>query len=173
MGIKSLSFGAESKPEVDEESEDFALFTHNAGELHCPDRELRHPCVKELRNFVENNSNKVLKDEALDCVRNVLETSNDFWVLKNMTHLLLDLDTNKHVFDKESRDNEFVMAGIDFGKKLMKHEECLEEFDTKSPLQCRCVPLYGKLTTLKLKNAKREGEAKEIFDELKALNWEG
>merc|ERR1719230_1459859 len=136
------------------------------------ERELRHGCVKELRAFIETNSTTD-RETALSCVREVLETSNDFWELKNMTHLLLDLDTNVHVFDKESRDNEFVMAGLDFAKKLMKHEECLEEFDTKGPLQCRCVPLYGKLSMLKLKNAKRDGEAKEIFDELKALNWEG
>jgi hypothetical protein len=65
------------------------------------------------------------------------------------------------------------MMGIDYAKKLMKHDECLEEFDTKSQLQCRCVPLYGKLTTLKLKNANRIEEAKNVFEETKAISWNG
>ena len=32
-------------------------------------------------------------------------------MLKNMTHLLLDLDGNIHVFDKEDRENEFIQMG--------------------------------------------------------------
>merc|ERR1719321_1641157 len=58
-------------------------------------------------------------------------------------------------------------------KKLMKHQDCLEEFDTKSEMQCRCVPLYTKIVMLKLKNAKRDEEAKAMFDDAKKLSWDG
>merc|ERR1719230_2455297 len=103
------------------------------------ERELRHGCVKELRAFIETNSTTD-RETALSCVREVLETSNDFWELKNMTHLLLDLDTVDHVFDKESRNNEFVMTGVKFAEKLMEHEDCISEFDRKNTMETRCVP---------------------------------
>jgi len=152
------------------QDEDYALFTHGNGELHCLDRELRHPCVTELREYVEVNTTEK-KEVALKCVREVLETSNDFYVLKNMTHLLLDLDTVVHVFDKESRDNEFVLAGIDYAKKLMQHPECLAEYDWSSDMQCRCVPLYTKISLLKLKNAKRWDDAKAMFEDTKKIAY--
>jgi len=152
--------------------EEIALFTHGKNELHCLDRELRHPCVSELREYLEHNTTEK-KQEALDCIRGVLETNNDFYTLKNMTHLLLDLDTVVHVFDKESRDNEFVLTGIDYAKKLMKHPECLAEYDWKTDMQCRCVPLFTKISMLKLKNAKRLEEAKAMYDVAKQVTING
>ena len=44
----------------------------------------------------------------------------------------------------------------------MAHPDCLKEFDTKGELECRCVPLYGKVSTLKLKNAGKLQEASFI-----------
>lgn len=157
-----------SGPEVEEET----LFSHSKGELHCMDRELKHPCVNELREYIDANTTEA-KTIALDCVHGVLQTNNDFYVLKNMTHLLLDLDTVVHVFDKGSRDNEFIRAGLDYAKKLMKHPECLGDFDTKSHLQCRCVPLFTKISMLKMKNSNRLEDAKKMYDEAKQLSWSG
>lgn len=154
-------------------SQSAKLFTHDKGQLHCMDRELVHPCVEELRNFIEDKSNSDMRSIALQCVKGVLMESKDYWVLKNMTHLLLDLDTVDHVFDKESRDNDFVMTGLDFASKLMNHPECLADFDVKSELECRCVPLYGKVSTLKLKNAGKMAEAQEIFNHVTSLSWQG
>jgi len=152
--------------------EDMALFTHGNNELHCLDRELRHPCVAELREFIDNNTTET-KQVALDCIRGVLETSSDFYVLKNMTHLLLDLDTVVHVFDKESRDNEFVLTGIEYAKKLMRTPECLAEYEWKTDMQCRCTPLYTKISMLKLKNAGMHKEAKAMYDTAKAVSYQG
>jgi len=156
------------------EPEETALFTHTNEELHCMDRELAHPCVKELRDHLEFNTTEATHT-ALGCVREVLHKSDDYWVLKNMTHLLLDLDVNVHVFDGNglTRDNEFVMMGIEYARKLMRNHDCMREFDTKSHLQCRCVPLMGKLSMLKLKNAGRVKEAEDIFNDLKQLEWKG
>lgn len=150
-----------------------ALFTHEKGELHCMDRSLKHPCVLELKTYIQDKSDTKVRQSALDCVREVLATSNDYWELKNMTHLLLDLDTVVHVFDKESRDNDFISTGLDFASKLMDHPECLGEFDTKSELECRCVPLYAKVSTLKLKNAGRLEEAQQLFQKVRTMGWEG
>lgn len=157
----------------EQQEEDFALFTHAHNELHCMDRELRHPCVPELRSFVEDRNNTAGRETALACVREVLESSNDFWELKNMTHLLLDLDTVDHVFDKETHDNDFVDVGLGFAEKLMGHPECLADFDNKNELECRCVPLYGKVSILKLKNAKKLEQAKALYARLKTLAWDG
>eukprot|EP00928_Gymnodinium_smaydae_P078724 TRINITY_DN62811_c0_g1_i1.p2 TRINITY_DN62811_c0_g1~~TRINITY_DN62811_c0_g1_i1.p2 ORF type:complete len:432 (-),score=117.50 TRINITY_DN62811_c0_g1_i1:364-1659(-) len=154
-------------------SEDIALFTHANNELHCMDRELRHPCVRELRSYLDDKSNEDTRTTALTCVRDVLATSENYWELKNMTHLLLDLDTVEHAFDRTSRDNDFVMAGVDFAQKLMGHPECLGDFDAKSELECRCVPLYGKVSILKLKNAKKTAEAQALFERLTTLTWAG
>lgn len=155
------------------EDKDFALFTHADNQLHCMDRELRHPCVRELRGYIDDKGNNENRAVALQCVRDVLSSSSDYWELKNMTHLLLDLDTVDHVFDQGSRDNEFVMAGIDFAKKLMKHDDCLGDFDVKSELECRCVPLYAKVSILKYKNAGMENEAKALFKQVSTMPWEG
>lgn len=157
----------------DDDKEDFALFTHAKNELHCMERELRHPCVRELRNFVSDGNNADVRSNALQCVNEVLESSTDYWELKNMTHLLLDLDTNAHVFDKENRNNEFVIAGINYAKKLMQHEECISDFDTKTEMETRCVPLYGKITILKYKNAGMMDKAKEVFDKLSTMSFHG
>ncbi|CAJ1395682.1 unnamed protein product [Effrenium voratum] len=132
-----------------------------------------HPCVLELQQFLQDQNDTQKRSTALSCVNQVMETSQDYWELKNMTHLLLDLDTKVHVFDKGSRSNEFIDAGIGFAKRLMSHPECLSEFDTKGELQCRCVPLYGKVATLKLKNAGKMEEAKELFQSLRQLEWKG
>jgi hypothetical protein len=161
------------KSDVDGDEEDFALFTHANNELHCMERELRHSCVRELRNFVSDGSNDHVRQAALQCVNDVLEATNDFWELKNMTHLLLDLDTNVHVFDKESRSNEFVRAGIKFAEKLMEHEECVAEFDTKTEMETRCVPLYGKIVILKYKNAGMQDEALKLFKKLTSMSFSG
>ncbi|CAE7595997.1 Abcb1a, partial [Symbiodinium pilosum] len=55
----------------------------------------------------------------------------------------------------------------------MAHPDCLKDFDMKSELECRCVPLYGKVSTLKLKNAGRIEEAKKLFNEVSQMAWEG
>ncbi|CAE7897675.1 Abcb1a, partial [Symbiodinium sp. KB8] len=151
----------------------YALFTHDAKQLHCADRELRHPCVTELSQFLKDRNSSSARQNALDCVKTILESSEDYWELKNMTHLLLDLDTVDHVFDKESRDNDFIRAGVAFAKKLMAHPDCMKDFDAKSELECRCVPLYGKVSTLKLKNAGRIDEAQQLFKEISQMSWEG
>lgn len=156
-----------------DQKEDFALFTHANRELHCKERELRHPCVSELRAYIEDKNNTDNRQLALDCIDDVLAASNDFWELKNMTHLLLDLDTVEHVFDRSSRDNDFVMAGLKYADKLMRHPECMDDFDEKSELECRCVPLYGKVSTLKLKNAGMLKEAKELYDRITGMSWNG
>mmetsp|Transcript_66081 Transcript_66081/g.158050 ORF Transcript_66081/g.158050 Transcript_66081/m.158050 type:complete len:449 (+) Transcript_66081:58-1404(+) len=158
---------------MENSSDDFALFTHDRKELHCMERELRHPCVSELRTHLADQEDAAAKGAALDCVRDVLDTTDDYWVLKNMTHLLLDLDTVDHVFDKESRTNEFVMLGIEFAQKLIKHDTCLQEFDLKGDLECRCYPLYNKIMILKLKNAKLFDEAKEVFNQATSFSWSG
>lgn len=162
------------EPSVDEgDSQETALFTHEAGQLHCEDRELRHGCVPELKAFLEDRSNSEAQETALSCVKEVLRTSEDYWELKNMTHLLLDLDTVEHVFDKDSRNNRWIDTGIDFAKKLMDHPTCLGEFDSKSELECRCVPLYAKVSTLKLKNAGKLDEARELYTKVSQMGWEG
>lgn len=160
--------------EVEEKEEkDFALFTHSNRELHCKERELRHPCVEELRNYIEDKNNTESRTTALQCVHDVLAVSDDYWELKNMTHLLLDLDTVDHVFDTSSRDNDFVMTGIDFAAKLMEHPQCLADFDLKGELECRCVPLYAKLSILKLKNANLVDKAKAVFNKVTSMSWNG
>lgn len=153
--------------------EDFALFTHEKGELHCMERELRHPCVTELRNYIDDKSNAEKRTIALECVNEVHQWSTDYWELKNMTHLLLDLDTVVHVFDKESRADDFVLAGIRFAEKLMEHEDCINEFDTKNHMECRCVPLYAKIVILKYKNAGMVEEARRTYDKVKSITFSG
>lgn len=158
---------------AEKEEGDIALFTHANGELHCMDRELRHPCVSELRAYIDDKSDSEKRGTALTCITEVMATSTNFWELKNMTHLLLDLDTVAHAFDKTSRDNEFVMAGVGFAEKLMDHPECLSDFDTKSELECRCLPLFAKVSILKLKNAGQVDKAKKLFDKVTSLEWNG
>eukprot|EP00439_Symbiodinium_sp_Y106_P044465 s366_g5.t1 len=164
---------ADSEAVSGESPAPYALFTHDAKQLHCADRELRHPCVTELSQFLKDRTSSGARQNALDCVNSILESSEDYWELKNMTHLLLDLDTVDHVFDKESRDNDFIHAGVAFAKKLMAHPDCMKDFDAKSELECRCVPLYGKVSTLKLKNAGRIDEAQKLFKEISQMSWEG
>lgn len=155
-----------------EDDDDFALFTHSRGELHCPDRELRHLCVPELRRFVEDGDGA--REEAYTCVAEVFDThKDDFWMLKNMTHLLLDLDGNVHVFDRKDRSNEFVQLGMQFANALLEHPECLSEFDTMGSLETRCYPLYAKILILKLKNADRWDEARALFRKAQELTWTG
>lgn len=153
--------------------EDFALFTHANNELHCKERELRHPCVSELRVYVEDKNHSDNRQVALNCVQDVLAASDDYWELKNMTHLLLDLDTVEHVFDQSSRDDDFVMAGVSFAQKLIANSQCLNDFDVKSELECRCVPLYAKVATLKLKNAGLIDKAKAIYNQVTTMTWSG
>ena len=121
--------------------------------LHCPDRNLTFPCSAEFKNFLVDR-NKDYKDVQYSCAKKVFETKqDDFWVMKNMTHLLLDLDVNDHNFDKENRDNDFYNLGLAFGHHLMKHHDCLKEFDEKDQLEFRCPNLYGKILLLKYKNS--------------------
>lgn len=170
------AYSPQAEQEVAGES-DIALFTHANNQLHCDDRELRHPCVKELRSYIEDRKNLEARTIALDCIKDVLGASEDFWELKNMTHLLLDLDTVEHVFDNSAeergRNNDFVMTGLKFADKLIQHEQCLGEFDKKNELQCRCVPLYAKIATLKYKNAGLIDEAREIYDRVTSMAWDG
>jgi hypothetical protein len=164
-----------SSSEQKAKEEPQALFTHDDNELHCMDRTLVHPCVSELKAHIDNKTDDASRKVALDCVNGILEMSNSYLELKNMTHLLLDLDTNKHAFDGngDSRDNDFIQTGLKFAKKLTEHPECLKEFDTKNDLECRCKPLYTKISMLKMKNAGWLDQALELFDEAKKFEWKG
>jgi len=137
------------------------------------ERELRHPCVKELRNYIGEPGNNDTRSVALDCITEVLQWSTDYWELKNMTHLLLDLDTVVHVFDKESRYNDFVLTGVKFAEKLIDHPDCIAEFDTKNTMQTRCVPLMAKISILKYKNAGLQDEAMRVFKKVKSMSFKG
>lgn len=152
---------------------DFALFTHEKNELHCMERELRHPCVKELRDWVSDKSSETTRKAALGCVSEVLDFSTDYWELKNMTHLLLDLDTVDHVFDKESRSNDFVMLGVKFAEKLMENKDCIAEFETKNAMETRCVPLFGKIVKLKYLNAGMHKEAEAVYRKVSSMSYSG
>eukprot|EP00392_Amoebophrya_sp_AT5.2_P017060 g17375.t1 len=91
-----------------------------------------------------------------------------------MTHLLLDLDTSMHFFDKNlTEEKEFFQLGLKFGRKLLYHPECMGEFDSKDALECRCPSLYGKIILLKLKLLGMWPEAFELFEELKQFEWKG
>lgn len=149
------------------------LFTHDDKELHCPDRELIHPCTTELRKFLKDKDQSY-RQVSYDCAQTVYETTDDFQIVKNMTHLLLDLDTSVHFFDRElEKDRDFFDLGLKFGNKLMNHEECMIEFDEKEELECRCPHLYAKIIMLKLKNYGLRGEASKMFDDLKKFEWNG
>lgn len=167
-GLSEIPPEAETTP-----AEDFALFTHENNELHCMERELRHPCVKELRDWVSDKNNTDVGKTALACVNEVLEFSNDYWELKNMTHLLLDLDTVDHVFDKDTRSNDFVMAGVRFAEKLMENKDCIAEFDTKNAMETRCVALYGKIVKLKYVNAGMKKEAEALVKKVTSMSFSG
>lgn len=173
LAWKNLTPSLEAASDEATPAGDIALFTHAEKQLHCMDRELRHPCVKELRSYVEDKDNLDAKTSALDCVKDVLAASDDYWELKNMTHLLLDLDTVDHVFDTGGRDGDFVMNGLRFAEKLMQHPECMGDFDAKGELECRCVPLYAKVSMLKYKNAGLLDEAHALFDKVRGMAWEG
>jgi len=150
-----------------------AMFTHEDKELHCMDRELVHPCTTELKMYLKEKQLD-FKDEAYQCAQFVYQTNTDFQVIKNMTHLLLDLDTSVHFFDKNLKEeHEFFELGLKFGRKLMDHTECMSEFDTKDELECRCPSLYAKIILLKLKNMGLWDKAQEMFDELKRFEWNG
>merc|ERR1719424_1232135 len=86
---------------------------------------------------------------------------------------MLDLDTNVHVFDRDSRNNAFVMTGIKFAEKLMEHEQCRADFDKKGPYETRCVALFAKLAILKYKNAGMEDKAMEVFKRVTSMSWKG
>jgi len=153
-----------------------AMFTHADKELHCPYRELIHPCTTELRSYLKGveERDESHKQAAFDCATTVYDTVNDFQVTKNMTHLLLDLDTSKHFFDKNLKaENEFFRLGLKFGKKLIWHKDCMQEFDDKDELECRCPLLYGKIIILKLKNLGWWHEAEDLYKTLKAFEWKG
>lgn len=178
--LKDVDVEEESTSGVDSSEDDDgpdleskALFTHKDKELHCKDRELIHPCTTELRKYLKEKNDEY-GDAAYDCSKTVFETNNDFWVNKNMTHLLLDLDTSDHNFDNnDERDNRFYQLGLDFGRKLLFHEDCLQEFDDKDELECRCPMLYAKILLLKYKNANRWSEAEALFDDLKQYEYFG
>lgn len=161
-----------TKPTFDLESK--KLYSYDKKETHCPDREMIHPCTTELSRYLKD-SDPEGADAAFDCAQTVLELKkDDFQVMKNMTHLLLDLDATDHHFDQENnRQNRFYQLGLDFGKRTMDHPDCLADFDNKSELECRCPHLYGKILLLKLKNAGRWDEAQKLFDELKSMEWSG
>lgn len=131
-----------------------------------------HPCVPELGAYLEARENVETREEARVCVQDIYEQSTDYWVIKNMTHLLLDLDSNKHVFDS-TRDNVFISYGYDFAEKLIFHPECVKEFDTKDALEYRCPMLFGKIILLKLKNANMLDRAHELYDTMKQYRWQG
>jgi hypothetical protein len=149
------------------------MYSFDKNTTHCPDREMIHPCTTELAAFIAENSTDADADRAYQCTETVYSLmGNDYNIVKNMTHLLLDLDVNEHIFNKD-RNARFHLLGERFAKKLMFNDECLAEFDSKSELECRCPLLYGKILLLKLKNAGRWSEAEELFKELKAYEWDG
>mmetsp|Transcript_47202 Transcript_47202/g.102742 ORF Transcript_47202/g.102742 Transcript_47202/m.102742 type:complete len:416 (+) Transcript_47202:75-1322(+) len=172
VGLFAVAWATGLEEDDDIAGQSKALFTHAAGELHCPDRELVHPCVDRLKAWLDNKTD-ASADSALRCVRGVLNTSDDFFTLRNMTHLLLDLDVVQKVFDADERDGPFVMAGLDFGRKLIRNSECLADFDNLNDLQCRCPMLYNKILLLKLKNLNRTEEAQKLFQEAQALAYDG
>lgn len=149
------------------------MFTHEDKELHCMDRELIHPCTTELRLYLKEKQ-EAYKDVAYQCAQFVYQDTSDFQVIKNMTHLLLDLDTSVHFFDRNLQEERlFFELGLKFGRKLMSHSTCLGEFDTKEELECRCPNLYAKIIMLKLKNLGMWDEAQQMFEELKLYEWNG
>jgi len=151
------------------------IWTHEKKGLHCPDRDLIFPCAEEMKGYLEvegGRENPSKEEAAYECAKKAYDVSEDFWVLKNMTHLLLDLDTSDHNFDRDTKDNKFIRLGLDFGYKLMYHEDCMAEFE-KNELECRCAPLYAKIMLLKLKNAGRMDDAQALFEEVKGLSWSG
>ncbi|CAD7922305.1 unnamed protein product [Amoebophrya sp. A120] len=153
-----------------------AMFKHNTSELHCPDRELIHPCTTELTGYLKgkNLRDEGFKQSAYDCAKTVYDSVDDFWITKNMTHLLLDLDTSVHFFDKNlTAEQEFFRLGLKFGRKLIYHPECMGEFDSKDALECRCPSLYGKIILLKLKLLGMWDEAYKLFGELKNFEFNG
>jgi hypothetical protein len=130
------------------------------------------PCADEIDAYLKDKNDTEKDATAFRCLNMVKEINDDFWVLKNVTHLLLDLDTSAHNFDGENKDNKWIRLGIDFGKTLLYHKDCMQEFE-KNPLECRCPALYGKILLLKLKNAEDTEAAQALFDELKQLEWNG
>jgi len=55
----------------------------------------------------------------------------------------------------------------------MQHPECMGDFDKKNELECRCVPLYAKVSTLKYKNAGMVDEAKDLYNRVTSMAWDG
>jgi len=151
---------------------DKALFTHEKGQLHCPDRDLFHGCVSELKDFISDKNDTAISQLAYNCVEKIYQNDHDFFVVKNMTHLLLDLDSNVHVFD-DQRDNKFIELGYKFAEKLIFHPDCTREFDEKDELECRCPLLFGKIILLKLKNANQMDRMFTLFNKLKKYEWNG
>jgi hypothetical protein len=147
------------------------LYSFKDGTAHCPDREMKHPCTTELRVYLEEGGDAKAADRAFECTSLVYETmAHDYNIVKNMTHLLLDLDASEHKFAVNDR---FWNLGMDFGKKLILHDGCMSEFDSKGMLECRCPLLYSKILMYKWKNADRLPEAKAWYEHVRALSWEG
>jgi len=157
---------------IEEEVEEKVSTVLSSDQVHCTDRHIIHGCVPELRHFLENKNDTSLQQEAYRCVEDVYHQSDDFYTIKNMTHLLLDLDANEHLFDR-SRDNKFISLGYDFAEKLIFHPFCLQDFDDREPLENRCPLLFGKIILLKLKNAGNITRAKDLFRKMKEFEWKG
>lgn len=163
----------------------FLNSTDPATQTHCFERDMVHPCTTELKRYLlETNETSeagaaektVAARRAYDCAKTVFNhpDKQDYWTVKNMTHLLLDLDVSSHKFDLDGHGtSKFYNLGLDFGRKLLYHDDCLAEFDSKSEVEARCPLLYGKILLLKMKNAERWDDAHKLFNELKAFAWNG
>ncbi|KAF4676880.1 hypothetical protein FOL47_004583 [Perkinsus chesapeaki] len=138
-------------------------------ELHCKDNPHRYPCIEEMKAFKEAGGERG-ESEVVECASIAVAESDDFYTLRNLTHVLLDMDTIVKVFDHSPT---IVRVGIEAARKLTHHPKCLEEFDTKGGLECRCFPLYSKVAMLKYKNYGWWDEAHKYFKEIQGLSYNG
>jgi hypothetical protein len=148
---------------------------HKLDALHCHDNEHYHACNSELAAYrdAETDSERLsAKEEVMACVRRVtsMPEGSTFFHLRNLTHVLLDMDNHVKVFDS---DPDMVDLGIEVSNKLLAHPECMLEFETKGKYECRCPALYGKVTIYKLKNLNRWEEARSLYRNITSITWNG
>ncbi|KAF4700826.1 ATP synthase subunit delta, mitochondrial, partial [Perkinsus olseni] len=144
-----------------------SLFTMD--ELHCKDNPHNYPCLEEMKVYRETQGAKG-EDAVVRCASKAVADANDFHTLRNLSHVLLDMDTIIKVFDNSSS---IVRVGIEAARKLTNHPDCLREFGTKDSLDCRCFPLYSKVAMLKYKNYGWWAEARQYFRQIQGFTYKG